>query len=164
MTSIVSLQPCRTFLKHFVQFLDFSNKLFCFAGRPALQNRTAPSETNCWHEDCLIFSNNYLEKQSQTLVGKSMNSSLTFENIQAKICGSLCSVHVAQHHLVISIFRFRNAKEFTPAILFCLDHTLFTPWGVNNAQLARDIQPIRLLETPISLSEYILNIFILITV
>ena len=23
--------------------------------------------------------------------------------------------------------------EFTPAVLFCLDHALFTPWGVNNA-------------------------------
>ena len=23
--------------------------------------------------------------------------------------------------------------EFTPAVLFCLDHALFTPWGVNSA-------------------------------
>ena len=52
---------------------------------------TSPTrETNCWREDCLIFSNNYLEKRSQTLVGKSMNSSLTFENFQAKFCGLLC--------------------------------------------------------------------------
>ena len=45
-------------------------------------------------------------------------------------------------------------REFTPAILFCLDHALFTPLGVNNAQLLRDSEPIRLLETPRSLSEY----------
>ena len=46
-------------------------------------------------------------------------------------------------------------REFAPAILFCLDHALFTPQGVNNAQLLRDSEPIRLLETPRSLSEYI---------
>ena len=37
--------------------------------------------------------------------------------------------------------------------LFCLDHTLFTPFGVNNAQLLRDSEPIRLLETPRPLCE-----------
>ena len=42
-------------------------------------------------------------------------------------------------------------REFTPAILFCLDPALFTPQGVNNAQLLRDSEPIRLLETPRSL-------------
>ena len=55
-----------------------------FGGRPALQERITPSETNFWREDCLIFSNNYLEKRSQTWVCKSMNSSLNFENFQAK--------------------------------------------------------------------------------
>ena len=49
--------------------------------------------------------------------------------------------------------------EFTPAILFCLDHASFTPQGVDNAQLLRDSEPIRLLETPRSLSEYILIVF-----
>ena len=51
-------------------------------------------------------------------------------------------------------------RKFTPAILLCLDHALFTPLGVNNAQLLRDSEPIRLLETPRSLSEYILIIII----
>ena len=41
------------------------------------------------------------------------------------------------------------------AILFCLDHTL-TPWVVNNAQLLQDSEPVRLVETPRSLSEYML--------
>ena len=41
-------------------------------------------------------------------------------------------------------------RQFKPAILFCLDHT------VNNDQLLRDSELIRLLETPRSLSEYIL--------
>ena len=35
-------------------------------------------------------------------------------------------------------------------------HALFIPWGVNNAQLLADSEPIRLCETPRSLSEYIL--------
>ena len=48
-------------------------------------------------------------------------------------------------------------REFTPTIVFCLDHALFTPRGVNNAQLLRDGETIRLLETLRSLSEYILN-------
>ena len=34
---------------------------------------------------------------------------------------------------------------------------LFTPYGVNNVQLLRDSELIRLLETPRSLSEYILK-------
>ena len=42
---------------------------------------------------------------------------------------------------------------FTLANLFCLDHT---PWVVNNAQLLRGSEPVRLVETPRSLSEYIL--------
>ena len=41
------------------------------------------------------------------------------------------------------------------AILFCLDHTL-THWVVNNAQLLQDSEPVRLVETPRSLSEYML--------
>ena len=31
-----------------------------------------------------------------------------------------------------------------PAILLCLDHALFTPQAVNNAQLLKDGKPIRL--------------------
>ena len=31
-------------------------------------------------------------------------------------------------------------REFTPAILFCLDHALLTPQGVNNAQLLQDMK------------------------
>ena len=45
--------------------------------------------------------------------------------------------------------------DFTLPILFCLDHTLLIPGGVNNAQLLRHTEPIRSLETPRSLSEYI---------
>ena len=44
---------------------------------------------------------------------------------------------------------------FTQAILFCLDHPLFTPQGVNNVQLIRGDEPIRLLETLRLLSEYV---------
>ena len=43
-----------------------------------------------------------------------------------------------------------------PAILLSLDHALLAPWGVNNAQLLRDSEPMSLLETPRSLIE---NIF-----
>ena len=46
-----------------------------------------------------------------------------------------------------------------PAVLFCLDHTLLTPLGVNNSQLLRNGKPIRLLETPRPPSEYMLNTF-----
>ena len=56
----------------------------------------------------------------------------------------------------ISAFLIVAKREVTPAILFCLDHALFTPKGVNNAQLLRDSKPIRLLETPRSVSEHIL--------
>ena len=44
-------------------------------------------------------------------------------------------------------------SEFSPAILFCFYHVLLTGQGMNNAQLFRDSEPIRLLETPRSLSE-----------
>ena len=37
-----------------------------------------------------------------------------------------------------------------------MPHALFIPWGVNNAQLLRESESIRLCETPRSLSEYIL--------
>ena len=47
-------------------------------------------------------------------------------------------------------------REFKLPILFCLDHALFTWYEVNNAQLLRDSEPIRLLETPRSLNEYVL--------
>ena len=114
------------FLKHFL--IPRFHYEIRFGGRPALQERITPTETNCWREDCLIFSTKYLEKRSQTLVGKSMNSSLTFETFRPMQV---------------------NAGEFTLAILFCLD------------QLLRDSEPIRLLETPRSLSEYILNKVIL---
>ena len=46
--------------------------------------------------------------------------------------------------------------EFAMAILFCLDHALFTPYGVNNGQFLWHSEPIRLLETPWSPIEYIL--------
>ena len=38
---------------------------------------------------------------------------------------------------------------------FVRDHALVTHWRVNNAQLPRNSEPIRLLETPRSLNEYI---------
>ena len=76
------------FLKHF--FNSSISLRNSFEWATSLQERITPSETNCCREDCLIFSNNYLEKRSQTLVGKSMNSSLTFENFQANFCGLLC--------------------------------------------------------------------------
>ena len=44
-----------------------------------------------------------------------------------------------------------------PAILLCLDHALLTRWGVNNAQLFQDSEPISLLETPRSLIENMLK-------
>ena len=46
--------------------------------------------------------------------------------------------------------------EFMPVILFCLDHALFTPKGVNNARLLQESESFRLFETTRSLSEYIL--------
>ena len=49
-------------------------------------------------------------------------------------------------------------RKFTPTILFCLHHSLFTLQGVNNAQLLRDGEPITFLETARSLNEYILII------
>ena len=48
-----------------------------------------------------------------------------------------------------------SKRELTPAILFCLDHVLFAPWGLNNAQFLGDSEPIRLLETARSLSEWV---------
>ena len=39
----------------------------------------------------------------------------------------------------------------------CFDHTSFTPLGVNDVQLLRDSEPIRLLETPKTLRGYIFN-------
>ena len=84
MTRLVSLQPYRTFLK--IVLIPRFQKQIHFAGQTTLQNRLSPSES----EDCLIFSKNYLGKRSQTLVGKSMKSSITFENSQAKFGGPLC--------------------------------------------------------------------------
>ena len=49
-----------------------------------------------------------------------------------------------------------------PAILFCLDCALLTPLGANSAQLIGE--PIRLLETPRSLSEYVLITIIIIII
>ena len=48
-----------------------------------------------------------------------------------------------------------SKRVFTQAILFCLDHPLFTPQGVNNVQLIRGDEPIRLLETLRLPSEYV---------
>ena len=45
-------------------------------------------------------------------------------------------------------------REFKSAIMFCLHHALFTPWGVNYAQLLRISEPIKLLETPRPVSVY----------
>ena len=49
-----------------------------------------------------------------------------------------------------------SKREFTLAILFCLNYALLTTYEVNNVQLFRDSKPIRLFETTRSLSEYIL--------
>ena len=48
---------------------------------------------------------------------------------------------------------FNEVFVFTLANLFCLDHT---PWAVHNARLLRGSEPVRLVETPRSLSEYTL--------
>lgn len=47
-----------------------------------------------------------------------------------------------------------SKRELMPAILFCFDHALFHPQGVNNTQLLLGSEPIRLLEIPRALSEY----------
>ena len=60
-----------------------------------------------------------------------------------------------QSHPIIS-------REFKPAILFCLEHALFTPWGVNYAQLPRVSKKIKLLESPRPVSVYTLIISVLI--
>ena len=53
----------------------------------------------------------------------------------------------------VNLIDMLNCK-LTLAILPYLDHALFTPPGVNNAQLLGDSKPMKLLETPRSLSEY----------
>ena len=55
-----------------------------------------------------------------------------------------------------------ETQEFTPAILFCLYHTWFTP--ELNVRLFQDREPIRLLETSRSLSEYIIYLSQIITI
>ena len=54
---------------------------------------------------------------------------------------------------------FTKESEFTQAILFRLDHALFIPRGENNAQEIYGDEPIRLIETQRSLSEYYYYLF-----
>ena len=76
-----------------------------------------------------------------------MKSSLTHENFKATFCGSFVFFDAASSCILNTFGSGRLAKcEFTPAILFGLNHALLTPSGVNNAQLLRDSEPIRLLE------------------
>ena len=55
-------------------------------------------------------------------------------------------------------------RKLKKAILICLDqsHALFTPWGLNNAQLLRDSEPIKLFERSRQARECLLIINVLI--
>ena len=68
-----------------------------------------------------------------------------------------CYVEISFVFSSLIIIEFENdisKRGSTPAIFFfCMDQP-FIPHGVTNAQLFRDCEPIRLLETPGSLSEY----------
>ena len=55
-------------------------------------------------------------------------------------------------YLVFSIFPIQNGGEFTPAICF----VWLTHYSLPTERLLRDSEPVRLLETPRSLSEYTL--------
>ena len=52
-------------------------------------------------------------------------------------------------------------REFMPGILFLFgSHAFLTPWEVDNAQLPRDSELVRLLETPRPVRECILIIYL----
>ena len=142
MTCLVSLQECGTFLNN--SLIPRFQWQILFAGRLALQNKITLSETDCWREDCLIFSNNYLEKRGQTLVGRSMHELISY---LWKLSGQILwpSLYsVVQHHLLFSIHISDYAGHFV----------LFRSRIIHSV----DSIPIRLLKTTRSQSNYLLTI------
>lgn len=103
-------------------------------------------QTNC----CCEVSDDYLEKQAakRCFVKSSLyKSSLNFENFLST--ASSCVLKIFN-----SVTLAGNANLRRP-FWFCLDHALFTRKGVNNVKIARDSEPIRLLESPRSLSTFV---------
>ena len=86
-----------------------------------------------------------------------MNSSLTFENFQAKYVVALFVFCSTASSCILNISNSEMLASLCRPLCFVWIIHYFTPYKLKNAQLLRDSKPVRLLETPRSRSEYVLT-------